>query len=229
MGSIISWTVALSLSAIGAFIVMVSLGFSAQLLGWSISVATFGENMITKYQILLAWTLGAMALTFFTRLVVLFRCRDEHSLRWTEYFGHGLYSGVLSGALAYGTVAVLIAALKGLEIDINAVGEMDSETLSNVRLIAIFPTFIVMMAAIMTAHKNIVEIPKSTPPDPTISRMLLPLRFVAERAKTLARSVRKHCRFSRGAYRAAVTAESSSEGEPANRSTGSHTTHGETS
>ena len=191
MAKKVIWVIAFSLSAIGALIVMASLGVSAQLLSWSISVAAFGESVIAKYQILLAWTLGATALAFLTRLVVLYRRRAEHRLRWTEYFGHGLSSGVVSGGLAYGTVAVVIATMKGLATDIEAVGEMDRETLSNVTLMAIFPIFIVMMAAFMTALKNVVEIPKSEPPDPTIARMLMPLRFMIKHAKPSARFIKE--------------------------------------
>ena len=56
--SILKWAVVLSLSLAGTLIVMTSLGVSTQLLGRSIGVAAFGDNVTVKYQILLAWTLG---------------------------------------------------------------------------------------------------------------------------------------------------------------------------
>ena len=201
--------VVLSLSAIGTLIVMASLGVSTQLMSWSLLAAAFGDNVIIKYQVLLAWTLGAMLLAFVVRIVVLIRSRKEHNLRWTEYWGHGLSSGVVSGGLAYGAVIVVIAAMKGLATDIDAIGEIDKETLANVTLIAIFPTFIAMMAAVMTVYKHIVEIPKSSPPDQTIARMLLSLRLLVKRAKPLAISIKEHRWFSRGEGRpaVAVTAE----------------------
>ena len=192
MVTTLKWVVVLILSGIGTLIVMASLGLSTQLMSWSILAAAYGDNVTVKYQILLAWTLGAMSLAFLVRIIVLIKRRNEHNLRWTEYLGHGLISGVLSGGLAYGAVAVLIAAMKGLAIDIEAIGETDKETLSNVALMAIFPTFFVMMAAVMTAHKNIVEIPKSTPPDETITRMLHALKLLIMHARSLATSVKEH-------------------------------------
>ena len=147
---------------------------------------------MVKYQILLTWTLGAMSLAFLVRIIVLIKHRNEHNLRWTEYLGHGLKSGMLSGGLAYGAVVVLIAAMNGLAIDIEAIGETDKETLSNVALMAIFPTLFVMMAAVMTSHKNIIEIPKSTPPDETISRMLHALKLLIKHARSFATSVKEH-------------------------------------
>ena len=196
--------VALSLSAIGTLIVMASLGVSTQLMSWSLLAAAFSDNVIIKYQILLVWTLGAMLLAFVAKIVVLIRSRKEHSLRWTEYWGHGLSSGVVSGGLAYGAVIVVIAAMRGLAIDIKAIGEIDKETLANVTLLAIFPTFIAMMAAVMTAYKHIVEIPKSASPDQTIARMLLLFKGLANHANRVLLSVKKHRWFSPGGPTAAV-------------------------
>ena len=79
--SILKWAVVLSLSLAGTLIVMTSLGVSAQLLGWSISVAAFGDNVTVKYQILLAWTLGAMIVAFLSKLIVLIKRRNDHNLR----------------------------------------------------------------------------------------------------------------------------------------------------
>ena len=164
----LKWTVVLTLSAIGTVIVMASLGLSTQLMGWSLVAAAHGEDVMLKYQILLAWTLGAASLAFLARIIVLIKRRKEHDLRWIEYPGHALTSGVLSGGLSYGAVVVLIAAMKGLGADIETLGETDQETLANLTLMAIIPTFFVMMVAALTAHKNIVEIPKSSPPDQTL-------------------------------------------------------------
>ena len=116
---ILKWAVVLSLSFAGTLIVMTSLGVSAQLMGWSIGVADFGDNVTVKYQILLVWTLGATIVAFVAKLIVLIKRRKDHNLRWTEYPGHGLASGVLSRGLAYGAVAVVIAALRGLASDIS--------------------------------------------------------------------------------------------------------------
>ena len=188
----LKWTVALILSAIGTIIVMASLGLSTQLMGWSLVAAAHGDDVMLKYQILLAWTLGAASLAFLARIIVLIKRRKEHDLRWTEYPGHALTSGVLSGGLAYGAVVVLIAAMKGLGADIETLGETDRETLANLTLMAIFPTFFVMMMATLTAHKNIVEIPKSSPPDQTLARMIQHLKVLVRHVKPLVMRVKGH-------------------------------------
>ena len=200
--SLLKWAVVLSLSLAGTLIVMASLGVSAQLLGWSIGVAAFGDDVTVKYQILLAWTLGAMIVAFLSKLIVLIKRRNDHDLRWTEYLGHGLTSSVLSGGLAYGAVAVVIAAMRGLVSDIETIGEADHETVANVALLAILPILLAMMAAVMTAHKNIVDIPKSSPPDQTLARMLQPLRVLAIYAMPWAMRVKDHMWSSRGRSRA---------------------------
>ena len=192
------WTLALLLSALGTLIVMATLGLSTQVMGWSLLAAAHGDDVMLKYQILLAWTLVATSLAFLVKIGVLTKHRNEHSLRWTEYLEHGLTSGVLAGGLAYGAVAVVIAAIKGLGTDMDTLGETDQETLANLTLIAIFPILIVMMAAVLTAYKSIVEIPKSSPPDPTIARRLPLLRFVVIRATPIAKAIRERCRSLRG-------------------------------
>ena len=198
LATALKWIVALLLSAIGTLIVMATLGLSTQVMGWSLVAAANGDDVMLKYQILLAWTLGAAALAFLVRIVVLIKRRNEHSLRWTEYPGYGLTSGVLAGGLAYGAVAVVIAAMKGLGTDIETLDETDQDTLADLTLMAIFPILFAMMAAVLTAHKSIVEIPKSSPPDPTIARMLLPFRSVAKRATPIAKAIRERCRSLRG-------------------------------
>ena len=95
LATALKWTVALLLSGIGTLIVMATLGLSTQVMGWSLLAAAHGDDVMLKYQILLAWTLGATSLAFLVRIVVLIKRRNEHSLRWTEYPGHGLTSGVL--------------------------------------------------------------------------------------------------------------------------------------
>lgn len=207
--SILKWAVVLSLSLAGTLIVMTSLGVSAQLLGWSINVAAFGDNVTVKYQILLAWTLGAMIVAFLSKLIVLIKRRNDHNLRWTEYLGHGLTSGVLSGGLAYGAVAVVIAAMRGLVTDMETIGGTDQETVANVALMAILPILFAMMAAVMTAYKNIVDIPKSSPPDQTLARMLQPLRVLAKHARPWTMRAKDHMWSSRGRSRTApgVTVE----------------------
>ena len=192
------WTVALLLSGIGVLIVMATLGLSTQVMGWSLLAAAHGDDVMLKYQILLAWTLGATSLAFLVRIVVLIKRRNEHSLRWTEYPGHGLTSGVLAGGLANGAVAVVIAAMKGLGTDIEALGETDQETLANLTLMAIFPIVFVMMAAVLTAHKSIVEIPKSSPPDQTLARMIQYLKLLVRHVKPVVMRVRGHRWFSQG-------------------------------
>ena len=211
--SILKWTVVLCLSLAGTLIVMTSLGVSAQLLGWSISVAAFGDNVIVKYQVLLAWTLGAMIVAFLAKLIVLSKHRNDHNLRWTEYLEHGLTSGVLSGGLAYGTVTILIAAMRGLVTDMESIGDTDQEIVANVALTAILPILFAMMAAVMTAHKSIVDIPKSSAPDQTLARMLQPLRALAGHARPWLLRVKGHVWFSRGRGLAApgITAERPSD------------------
>ncbi len=200
---ILKWAFVLSFSLVGTLIVMTSLGVSAQLLGWSIGVAAFGDNVIVKYQILLGWTLGAMIVAFLAKLIVLIKRRSDHELRWTEYLGHGLTSGVLSGGLAYGAVAVMIAAMRGLATDVETIGETDQETVANLALMAILPVLFAMMAAVMTAHKNIVDIPKSSPPDQTFARMLQPLRVLARHAMPWAMRVKWYVLSFRGRSQAA--------------------------
>ena len=192
LATALKWIVALILSAIGTIIVMASLGLSTQLMSWSLVAAAHGDDVLLKYQILLAWTLSAASLAFLARIIVLIKRRKEHDLRWTEYPGHALTSGVLSGGLAYGAVVVLIAAMKGLGADIETLGETDRETLANLTLMAIIPTFFVMMVATLTAHKNIVEIPKSSPPDQTLARMNQHLKLLVRRVKPVAMRVKGH-------------------------------------
>ena len=199
----LKWTGVLLLSAIGTFIVMATLGLSTQLMGWSLVAAAHGDDVMLKYQIFVAWTLGAAFLAFLVRIAVLRKCKNEHSLRWTEYPGHGLTSGVLAGGLAYGAVAVVIAAMKGLGIDVETLGEIDQEAMANLTFMAMFPTFFAMMAAALTAHKNIVEIPKSSPPDQTLSRMLQRLKFLVKHARPWSMRVKRYVWSCQGRNRAA--------------------------
>ena len=193
----LKWTLALILSAIGTIIVMASMGLSTQLMSWSLLAAARGDDVMLKYQILLAWTMGAASLAFIARIIVLIKRRKEHDLRWTEYPGHALTSGMLSGGLAYGAVVVLIAAMKGVGADIESLGETDQETLVNLTLMAIFPTLFVMMVATLTAQKNIVEIPRSSPPDQTLARMIQHLKVLVGHVKPLVMRVKGHGWFSR--------------------------------
>lgn len=194
----LKWTVVLTLSGIGTVIVMALLGLSTQLMGWSLVAAAHGEDVMLKYQILLAWTLGAASLAFLSRMIVLIKRRKEHDLRWSEYPGHALTSGALSGGLSYGAVVVLIAAMKGLGADIETLGETDQETLANLTLMAIIPTFFVMMLAALTAHKNIVETPKSSPPDQTLARIVQHLKVLVRHVKPLVVRVKRHSWTTRG-------------------------------
>ena len=226
----LKWTVALILSAIGTIIVMASLGLSTQLMSWSLVAAAHGDDVMLKYQILLAWTLGTASLAFLARIIVLIKRRKEHDLRWSEYPGHALTSGVLSGGLAYGAVVVLIAAMKGLGADIETLGETDRETLANLTLTAIFPTFFAMMAASLTAHKNIVEIPKSSPPDQTLARMIQHLKLLVEHGKPLVMRVKGHGWITRGkGGAAAVETVEATNGMPVGFETGPASNHSKSS
>ena len=162
---VFGWIVAAVLSFVATFIILVLLGFATALGAMGLLEVTFGENVVAKYQILFGWTLLALLLSSATRLIVLFRARDRHELRWDEYIGQMFTTAVLSGGLAYGSIAVVVAAFRTLVDDLETIVDADDETLANVVLLAAGPILIAMFATILTLQKKLTEIPEPAPRD----------------------------------------------------------------
>ena len=180
---VLAWSVVIALSLVATFIIMVFLGFATVLASWGLWEATFGEDVVAKYWVLFGWTLMVLVLASAIRLIVLFRARNRHMLRWDEYIDHMFTTGVLSGGLAYGAIAVVVAAFGALAVDLETIGDASDETLGGVALLAGAPILIAMLAAFLTLQKKPVEIPETAPRSKELERMLRPLRFLGGQVK----------------------------------------------
>ena len=148
-------------SLIGTLVALALTGVLAQLLGWTLFVAAVGDEVMTKHLILFGWTLGSMVLAFISKVTVLFRSRKLHHLAWNEYIKHGMVSGVLAGALAYGTVNVITTGFNAITTDVEMADDLNRESAIDIMRLALIPTFVTMLAAAITVHNNIVETPAS--------------------------------------------------------------------
>ena len=135
---------------------MMFLGLAVALLGNSMSIATFGESIVGRYQALFAMTAMAGGAASTAKLVVMFRKRAEHKLRATEYVEHIASSGFLAAGLTYGALALTIATMRDITEE-----SISKEVFQSVVLYALAPILVTFMAVVITVTGHVEKIPTS--------------------------------------------------------------------
>ena len=148
-------------SLIGTILALALSGVLANLLGWTLFEAAKGDDVIAKHWILFGWTFVSIGLASIIRIFVLIRSRNYHRLRFLGYFKHAGISAVLAGGLAYGTVNLIISGMNASMDDVKTLGDLSDEDFLKLLWLALAPIFVTMMAAVITAHNNIMRIPHS--------------------------------------------------------------------
>ena len=154
--TIAKWLITLLLASVLTLVAMMFLGLTAALFGNIMSIATFGESIVGRYQALFAMTATAGGVASIAKLVVLFRKRAEHNLRAIEYIEHIASSGFLAAGLTYGALALIIATMRDITEE-----SISKEIFQSVVLYVSVPIVVTFIAVLITVTGHVEKIPNS--------------------------------------------------------------------
>ena len=176
---ILKWPIVLLLASLATLATLILLGLAATLLGSGLSIATFGDSVVGRYQAIFYLTVAAGIMASILKLVVLVRHRAEHKLRVTEYIEPIASAGFLAAGLSFGALALVIATMRELTDE-----SLAKEVVQSAAPYAFVPILVTFMAVFITVSEYIERIPQS--------RELSSSERIAVQA---CQAVRNHVRF----------------------------------
>ena len=167
-------------------ITLLILGLLAQISSISLYFLASSDDVVLRYQILSAWTIGVGLISAFIRIIYLIRNRNTHDLRILEYAKHSGCTALFAGGTAFASVALVTATMK--EFVDYAVTEI---LFREVVFYTMIPILFFSVAAYIVIENNIVTIPQSKKPDSMERDIEQICRFLIKHIEAFVAAVKK--------------------------------------